>query len=132
MARVRYFVADLAKTALSVKEIQEIVEKAYGDKALKRSQIYRIVRQVKAGEDVTDQRNLNAKKTKRSDKLIGAVAADVKRNCALSAQELAIMHDVSCATMLRILKEDLGLKKGLRHEIDYELVLTKTNNRQKF
>jgi hypothetical protein len=50
MTRVRDFVADLAKTGKSFKEIKEIVDSVYGDKTLKKTAIYAILKKVKAGE----------------------------------------------------------------------------------
>ena len=41
MTRVRNFVADLARAGKGYAEIQQLVDAAYGDKALKKTAIYR-------------------------------------------------------------------------------------------
>jgi AraC-like DNA-binding protein len=109
MTRVRNFVADLAKTTQSVKKIKELVEEAFGDKALKKTQIYDIVRKVRAGKDASDQRYLSAKKTKRTASLIAAVAVEKDRRVTL--QELSSELSASYGTIRRILKDELGLSK---------------------
>jgi hypothetical protein len=50
----------------SFKDIQKIVKDTYGDKALKPTQIYDIIKKVKEGKPAVDQRQLNAKRKKRS------------------------------------------------------------------
>ena len=65
MTGVRDFVAGLARAGKDFAEIQDTVKKAFGDKALKRTQIYEVIRKVKAGENTVDQHFRNPKKTKR-------------------------------------------------------------------
>jgi len=50
MTRVQDFIADLAKTGKSAKKIKELTDKAYGDKSLKKTQIYHIISEVKAAK----------------------------------------------------------------------------------
>jgi hypothetical protein len=111
MTRVRDFVADLAKTKLTVKQIKNFVDEAFGDQALKKTQIYDIVKKARAGVDVSDQRHLNAKKTKRTESLVAAVAAAVEKNRQVTVQELTSAHGASYGTIRRILKDELGLAK---------------------
>jgi AraC-like DNA-binding protein len=111
MTRVRNFVADLAKTTQSVKKIKELVDEAFGDKALKKTQIYDIVRKVRAGKDASDQRSLSAKKNKRTASLIAAVAAAVEKDRRVTLQELSSELSASYGTIRRILKDELGLSK---------------------
>jgi hypothetical protein len=59
------FVGTLAVTGKSFKEIQETVKNAYGDKAIKRTQIYDISKKVKEGKPAADQRHLNSRHKKR-------------------------------------------------------------------
>jgi hypothetical protein len=49
MTEVRDFVAALARAGKSRKEIKPLVDAAYGDKALSKSQINRIIKAVKEG-----------------------------------------------------------------------------------
>ena len=50
MTRVHDFAADLAKAGKSCKEISEMLNTVYGDKALKKTQIYVIIKAIKSGE----------------------------------------------------------------------------------
>ena len=50
MKRVHYFIVDLAKGGKSFGDIKKLVGDVYGDKALKKTQIYEILKQVKDGE----------------------------------------------------------------------------------
>jgi len=63
MTKVRDFVAGLARAGKTYKEIKETTEAAYGDQALKKTQIYEVMKKVKAGKNTEDQRHLSAKKT---------------------------------------------------------------------
>jgi histone-lysine N-methyltransferase SETMAR len=111
MTKVRDFVAGLARAGKTFKEIKETTEAAYGDQALKRTQIYEIMNKVKAGKNTEDQRHLSAKKTKRTVNLVAAVAAAVKEDARVSIQELASANGVSYGTIQTILHVDLGLSK---------------------
>ena len=62
MTEVRRFVADLAMTGISFREIKELQEKRWGDLALKKTQIYAIIKKVKAGENAYDLRSLSSSK----------------------------------------------------------------------
>jgi hypothetical protein len=50
MTPIRDFVGTFAVAGKSFKEIEETVKKVYGDKALKRTQIYEIMKKVKEGK----------------------------------------------------------------------------------
>jgi hypothetical protein len=65
MTEVRDFVATLARDGTSRKEIKPLVDAAYGDKALSKSQINRIIKAVKEGKSTSDQRHSNMKKPSR-------------------------------------------------------------------
>jgi len=135
MTAVRDFVAGLARAGKGFKEIQETVNAAYGDLALKRGAIYSILRKVKAGKNTKDQRHLNPKKTKRTAALIAAVAAAVHEDGRIGIQDLAMANEVSFGTIYNILHDDLGLVKKsarwvpklLNEEQKQERVRTCTN-----
>jgi hypothetical protein len=84
MMNVRDFVAGLARTGKSAAEIKTLVNAAYGDKALGLTSIYYILKKVKAGESIKDQRKFSAKKTKRTAVVIAAMAADVAEDRRIS------------------------------------------------
>jgi len=111
MTKVRDFVAGLARAGKPFGEIKNTTVAAYGDKALTRSQIYKIIKAVKDGENTEDQRHLNAKKTTRTLDLVAAVTAAVKEDARVSISALAAVHGVSTGTIFNILHDDLGLSK---------------------
>ncbi len=111
MTGVRDFVSGLARAGKSYGEIQEMVNAAYGTLALKRAAIYKIMKKVKAGEDTTDMRHLNPKKTKRTADVIAAVEAAVKKDGRLTIAEIAAATGATNATVYSILTEELGLVK---------------------
>ena len=111
MTGVRDFVAGLARAGKDFAEIQDTVKKAFGDKALKRTQIYEVIRKAMAGENTVDQRFRNPKKTKRHQSLITAVAAAVEQDRRVGIEYLAEANGVSYVTIYNILHDNLGLEK---------------------
>ncbi len=111
MSPLRDFIATLAKAGKSFKDIQETVVAAYGDKSLKKTQIYAIIKNVKEGKPTTDQRKLNGKRKIRSPAFIANVAAAIEKDRRLMARRLATAHGVSKNTIHHTLKEDLNLSK---------------------
>ncbi len=71
--------AFVATTRKGFKDIQKIVKEAYGDKALKHTQIYDILKKVKKGKLAADQRHLNTERKKRSPVFIPVFAADIDK-----------------------------------------------------
>ena len=65
---------DLAKGGKSFGDIKKLVDDVYGDEALKKTQIYKILKQVKMGKN---WRGFTKQKTKMPDDLIASVAAAV-------------------------------------------------------
>jgi hypothetical protein len=59
MSLLRDFVATLARAGKIFKDIQETVAAVYGDRSLKKTQIYAIIKNVKEGKLTTDQWKLN-------------------------------------------------------------------------
>ena len=108
MTEVRRFVADLAMTGISFREIKELQEKRWGDLALKKNQIYAIIKKVKAGENAYDQRSLSSQKTKRT---ASSVAAAIEEDRRFTVRSLVSVTGLSTMTIHRILKDDLGLVK---------------------
>ncbi len=62
MPPIRDFVGALAVAGKLFKEIEEMVKKAYGDKALKKMQLYKIIHKVKEGKPAADQKLFNGKR----------------------------------------------------------------------
>ncbi len=86
MTEVRDFAAALARAGNTFAEIKTLCEASYGDQALKKTQIYAILRKVKGGKD---QRHLNPQKTKRRLDTIAAVAAAVEEEPGVTVRDLA-------------------------------------------
>lgn len=111
MTKVRDFVAGLARAGKGKKEIKTTVDLAFPDKSLSESQINRIIRAVKLGENTEDRRKESAKKTVRTMELVAAVSAAIKEDRRLSVSAIAQATGASEKTIHRILTEDLGLVK---------------------
>jgi RNA polymerase-interacting CarD/CdnL/TRCF family regulator len=91
------------------------VEAAYGKRSSSSSQIFRIIKQARAGKNTDNQWHLNLEKTVRTANLIASVAAVVADYWRIDTRSLAAAHGVCLRTICRILKEDLGLVKKLAH-----------------
>jgi hypothetical protein len=107
MTGVHYFVVDLAKGGKSFGDIKKLVDDVYGDMALKKTQIYEILKQVKMGKNTDDRTGFTKQKT--AD-LIASVAAAVAEDRRVSMQDLARVHGMSYGTISRILHSQLRLK----------------------
>ncbi len=99
---------DLAKGRKSFGDIKKPVDNVYGDKALKKTQIYEILKQVEMGKN---RRGFTKQKTKMTDNLIASVAAAIAENRRVSIQDLARDHGTLYGTISSILHSQLGLVK---------------------
>ena len=111
MTGVRDFVAGLARAGKSFKEIQETVNGAFGDQALKKTQIYDILKLVKAGKSTSDRRHCSSQKTKRTASLVADIAAAIQADARVGIEDLVRAFGVSHGTIHTVLHEDLGLVK---------------------
>jgi hypothetical protein len=109
MSPLRDFVATLARAGKSFKDIQETVAEAYGDRSLKKTQIYAIIKNVKEGKPTSDQRKSNGTRKIRSPAFIADVTAAIEKDRRLTVRRLALAHGVSKNTIQHTLKEDLNL-----------------------
>ena len=111
MTRAHDFVVDLAKAGKSFREIQDMVSTVYGDKSLKKTAIYDIMKKVKEGKNTEDLRGINTPKRVRSAAVIASVSAAVAADRRITVRELASNHGLSIGTIDRILHKELGLVK---------------------
>ena len=111
MTRVHDFAVDLAKAGKGYKEIRELVSNVYGDKGLKKTAIYEIIKRVKAGKNTDDQRRFNPKKIKRTPKNIEEISNLIQSNRRTTIQELTYVNSLSYGTISKIIHKDLGLVK---------------------
>ncbi len=72
---------DLAKGGKSFGDIKKLLDDVYGDKALKKTQIYKILKQVRMGKN---WRGFTKQKTKMTADLIAYVAAAVAEDRRVS------------------------------------------------
>jgi hypothetical protein len=84
MTRVHDFVVDLAKGGKSFKEIKKLVDYVHGDQALKKMQIYEILKRVKMGKNTDDQRGVKMPKTAMTANLIASVSAASTEDCRVT------------------------------------------------
>jgi hypothetical protein len=70
MTEVQNFVAMLARAGKGRKEIKSLVDTAYGDMVMLKSQINRIIKAVKDGKNTADQCHSSTMKTKRTSDIL--------------------------------------------------------------
>ncbi len=90
------FVVDLAKGGKSFGDIKKLVDDVCGDKALKKTQIYEILKRFKMGKNTDDRRGFTKQKTKMTADLIASVA--VAKDRWVSIPDLARAHGTSNGT----------------------------------
>ena len=78
--------------------------------ALKKTQIYKILKRVKMGKNTVDRRGFTTQKTKMTSDLIASVATTAAEDLRVSIQDLARAHGTSYGTISCILQSQLGLK----------------------
>jgi hypothetical protein len=88
-----------------------MVDLVYGDKALKKTANYAILKKVKSRNTTEDQRLFNPKKMVRTASLIASVATAIEDDRRLGVKYLVAAHGVSIYTIHSILHKDLGLEK---------------------
>jgi soluble P-type ATPase len=111
MLPIRDFVGALAVAGKPFKEIEETVKKIYGDKVLKKTQLYEIIRKVKEGKPAADQRLFNCKCRIRDPTVIANIAAQVAHDRRVTVRRLAEAYGVSTRTIHATLHDDLHLSK---------------------
>jgi hypothetical protein len=101
MTLIHDFVSALAVPGKSFKEIEETVKKVYDDKALKRTQIYNIMKEVKEGKPATDQRGFNTKRRIRNSAFVADIAARGGERQACHCEETCedLWHLGRCVTI---------------------------------
>ncbi len=96
---------DLPKGGKSFGDIKKLLDDVYGDKALKKTHIYKILKQVKMGKN---RRGFTKQKTKMTADLIASVAAAIAEDCRVSIQYLARAHGASYGTSVASCTASLG------------------------
>jgi hypothetical protein len=88
MTEVRNFVATLARARKGSKDIKSLVDAAYGDKAMSKRQINRIIKAVKDGKNTADRRHSSAKKTNRTGNILASIAAAIEKDRQITVASL--------------------------------------------
>ncbi len=109
------FVVDLAKGGKSFGDIKKLVDDVYADNALKKTQIYEILKRIKMGKNTDDRRGFNKQKTKMTADLIASVSDALAEDLRVSIQDLARAHGTLYGTISHILHSQLGLVKKSAH-----------------
>jgi predicted nucleotidyltransferase len=87
------------------------VAAVYGDRSLKKTQIYAIIKNVKEGKLTTDQWKLNDRRKIRNLTFIADVTANIEKDQRVTVRRLALAHGVSKNTIHSMLQQDLNLSK---------------------
>jgi hypothetical protein len=100
------------KAGLSATETLVFVQKAYGDEALNRSNVFRWYSRFRDGRElVEDDERGGRPKSTRTEVNIAAVADLVKSDCRIASRVIAESLNISKIVVLRIMKEALGKRK---------------------
>jgi len=100
------------KAGLSATEILVLVQKAYGNEALNRSNVFRWYSSVRDGRElVEDDGRGDSPKSTGTEVNTAAVAELVKNDRRIASRMIAVPLNIPKTVVLRILKEDLGKRK---------------------
>jgi hypothetical protein len=101
------------KAGLYATETLVLVQKAYGNEAQNRSNVFRWYFRFRDGRDlVEDDERGGRPKSTRAEVNIAAVADLVKNDCRIESRMIAESLNIHKIAVLRFLKEDLGKGKG--------------------
>ena len=108
----RFTIKFCFKTGLYATETLVFVQKAYGNEALKRSNVFRWYSRLRDGwELVEDDGRGGRPKSTRTDVNIAAVADLVKNDSRITSRMIAESLNIPKTVVLRIRKEDLGKRR---------------------
>ena len=107
MSPIRDFVSNLAVGGHNASEILSKVERTFGIGAMSKSQIYRIIFEVKSRANMRDKRANNPKKIVRTPEVIASVEALIASDRRITEAEIKEETGLSHKTVHKILLEDL-------------------------
>jgi len=100
------------QSGLSLTETPVLVQKAYGNKALNRSNVFSWYSRFRDGRElIEDDKRGGRPKSSRTEGNIAAVADLVKNDRRIASRIIAESLNIPKTVVLRILKEDLGKRK---------------------
>jgi hypothetical protein len=101
------------KADLTATETLVLVQKAFGNEAVNRSNVFRWYSRFRDGKDLVEDENGGRRKSTRTEVNIAAVADLVKNNRRIASRMIAESLTNLKTVVLRILKEDFGRRKFL-------------------
>jgi len=118
------------KAGLSVTETLGLVQKAYGNEAVNRSNVFRWYSRFRDGRKLVedDERGGRSKST-RTEVNIAAVADLVKNDRRIAPRMIAESLNIHKTVVLRILKEVLGKRKLCARFVPHRLTLEQREDR---
>jgi hypothetical protein len=112
------------KAGLSATETLVLVQKAFGNEALNRSNVFRRYSRFREGRElVEDDERVGRPKSTRTDVNIAAVADLVKNGRQIASRIIAESLNIPKTVVLRILKEDLGKRQLCARFVPHSLTL---------
>jgi len=110
------------KACLSATETLVLVQKAYGNEALNRSNVFRWYSRFRDGRELAenDKRGGRPKST-RTEVSIAPIADLVKKDRRIASRMIAESLNIPKTVVLRILKEDLGNRKLFARFVPHSL-----------
>ena len=99
------------KAGLSATETLVLVQKAYGNEGLNRSNFFKWYSQFRDGRQLVDDERGGRPKSSRTEVNIAAVADLVKNDRQIASKMIVESLNIRKTVDLRILKEDLGKRK---------------------
>jgi hypothetical protein len=100
------------KASLSATETQVLMQKAYGNEALNRSNVFRWYSRFRDGRElVEDDERGGRPKSTRTEINVAAVADLVKNDYQIASRTIAESLNIPKTVVLQILNEDLGKRK---------------------
>jgi hypothetical protein len=111
------------KADLSATETLVLVQEAYRNEALNRTNVFRLYSRFRDGRElVEDDERGGRQKSTRSEVSIPAVADLVKNDRRIASRMIAESLNVPKTVVLRILKEDLGKRKFFARFVLHSLI----------
>ena len=96
-----------------------LVQKACGNEALNRSNVFRWYSQFRDGRRLVDDERCGRPKSTRTEVNIAAVADFVKNDHQITSRMIAESVNIPKTVVLQIMKEDLGKRKLCAHFVPH-------------
>jgi histone-lysine N-methyltransferase SETMAR len=118
------------KAGLSATETLVLVQKAYGNEALNRSNVFRWYSRFRDGRElVTDDERGGRPKSTRTEVNIAAVADLVKNDRRIASRTITEFLNIPKSVVLKILKEDLGKRRFCARFVPHSLTAEQREDR---